>query len=339
MAERVNPTVVGAFVVGAVGIAVAGLLVLGGGTFLAKRTTVVAYFPSSVAGLDVGAPVRFRGVQVGRVHNIYAQWNEDGETISIPVELTLYENAVRTPSAEAVARLRNRTPEQFLEQMVQLGLRAELQQDSFVTGKLYVGFDLYPGTPIRRVGGTELFEVPTTEAGLAKLKKSLEDLPVDELIEHSLAVVEAVETIVTDPRIPTLIEDLGVFFGSAGRLSLLTEEKLPGLAETAGTTLDETRAVITQAGSDLHEVSEDLSLLLGQGNERIDSLADDLQGTLQALRGATGRFEALLKADPTLPSRLAALLDELTDAARAIRVLADFLERHPEALLQGKETP
>src|SRR5690606_41996368 len=65
--KRANPAVVGGFVVGAIVLVVIGLLVFGGIGWFAQTNTYIAYFPGSVKGLQVGAPVDFRGgTKIGR---------------------------------------------------------------------------------------------------------------------------------------------------------------------------------------------------------------------------------------------------------------------------------
>ena len=63
--KRIDPRVIGSFVVGAVILSVAALLFFGPGGFLSETRSYVIYFDSSVKGLNVGSPVRFRGVKIG----------------------------------------------------------------------------------------------------------------------------------------------------------------------------------------------------------------------------------------------------------------------------------
>ena len=70
MARKPNPALLGAFVVGAVILAVVGLVIFGGGKFFRSTQSWVAYFDESIKGLAVGAPVTFRGVKVGAVTDV-----------------------------------------------------------------------------------------------------------------------------------------------------------------------------------------------------------------------------------------------------------------------------
>ena len=70
MGSKINPTMIGAFVVSAIVLMVAGVLLFGGGKFFQEKLPYVLFFDSTVEGLNVGAPVIFRGVQVGQVTEI-----------------------------------------------------------------------------------------------------------------------------------------------------------------------------------------------------------------------------------------------------------------------------
>src|SRR5262245_41369799 len=72
MGSKINPTTMGAFVVGAIVLVIAGGLLFGGGKFFQEKLPYVLFFDSSVEGLNVGAPVVFRGVQIGQVKEISA---------------------------------------------------------------------------------------------------------------------------------------------------------------------------------------------------------------------------------------------------------------------------
>ncbi len=329
MAKEANPTVVGGFVVGGVVLAIAGILIFGGGGLFEKEIRVVAHFESSVAGLDVGAPVRFRGVEVGTVADIRAVWDPDGATIRIPVELRLVQGRVQAP----MELQRNEALEDmslFLEYMVRdLGMRAELQQDSFVTGKLFVALEFRADTPIERVGGTRLLEIPTTAGGIQKLKKSIEDIPIEETINEIRSVVRKLESRLADERIGTILENVK-------ELTVVARAELSRVSDASVTAMEDLRTLASTTESELEAVSKDLRSLLETADTEIVPLAASASGALHETRSTMARIDAVLGEEKTL-YRLADLLEEMTGAARSIRVLAEYLERHPEALLSGKD--
>jgi paraquat-inducible protein B len=329
MAKQANPTVVGSFVVGATVLAVAGILVFGGGTFFEEEFRAVAHFEDSVAGLDVGAPVRFRGVEVGSVVDIQAVWTRDLEEIQIPVEMRLVGGRIQDP--ENVEMPVGKNVDLFLETAVrELGLRAELSQDSIVTGKLFVALSFLPETPIERVGGTTLFEIPTVPSELTELKKSLEDIPLGQLADDAIATLEDVREVLTDPRISELIE-------SISSLARTLDENVEPVAASTRATLDEYRALAQNANAELDAVSEDAQRLLENADSELEPLATSAAGAVEEARIALASINEALGRDRTVLYQLADMLEQMAGAARSIRVLAEYLERHPEALLSGKE--
>ena len=67
MSKRPNPALVGAFILGAVALAIVAITVWGSGRLFERRYKYLCYFPGSVHGLQIGAPVKYRGVAIGEV--------------------------------------------------------------------------------------------------------------------------------------------------------------------------------------------------------------------------------------------------------------------------------
>jgi paraquat-inducible protein B len=138
-----RPAVVGGFVLGGLALAVAAVLFFGGTRLFAPTTRAVVFFEGSVAGLDLGAPVTFRGVRVGSVQHVALYLTFDGRA-RIPVTVELLPDQVILEGEDV--RLGT-----GLERFVAAGLRAQLVQQSFVTGLLGIDLDFRPGTPARTV--------------------------------------------------------------------------------------------------------------------------------------------------------------------------------------------
>src|SRR5258708_15633564 len=89
MARKTNPKLIGGFVVGALLLVIVGVLAFGGGEFLKPKGKGVIYFQGSLGGLDVGAPVTFRGVKVGTVTSIVIEYDIANQVMHIPVYFEL----------------------------------------------------------------------------------------------------------------------------------------------------------------------------------------------------------------------------------------------------------
>src|SRR5215469_10003226 len=85
MSKKANPTLVGSFVLGALGLLILAVIVFGSGSFFRERPRAVAFFQGDIQGLNVGAPVTLRGVPVGIVTNIKININTSDMNPSIPV--------------------------------------------------------------------------------------------------------------------------------------------------------------------------------------------------------------------------------------------------------------
>src|SRR5918995_3259770 len=68
--EKLSYFKIGVFVISAIVIGVIGVVVLGAGAIFQTRSLIETYIDESVQGLDVGSPVKFRGVLVGNVEQI-----------------------------------------------------------------------------------------------------------------------------------------------------------------------------------------------------------------------------------------------------------------------------
>src|SRR5262245_51419077 len=128
MAKKTNPKTIGAFVVGAIALAVGGIIAFGGGKFLQDKGKAVLFFSSSsLSGLDVGSPVTFRGVKIGSVTEVIIQYDVDRQTLQIPVFVEVETNRIQIVRGEHSTR--------NLPALVERGLRAQIVVQSFITGQ------------------------------------------------------------------------------------------------------------------------------------------------------------------------------------------------------------
>lgn len=308
MPRRSNPTLIGAFVVGAAAIIVGAVMVIGSGRLFRNTHTFVCFFQGSVNGLEKGAPVKFRGVPIGTVADILLALPEHRGDPRVPVlveidwgkfgELGVTQDVLAGPGL--IGRLRG------------AGLRAQLQQQSFITGLLYIGLDFLPATRGDMVLGDQgpYPEIPTLPTKLEQAQAKIEEIfdrlnKIDfEALGRSISgVIEGLDTLVNSPDVK-------------GDLVALRE----ALVE------------VRQAAATFREG-------VGPLSKNLNGAAGDLRTAIGHLQRSLSRLDALTDPGAPLVHGLAESLAEVGEAARAVRQLANDLDRDPSVLLKGRKAP
>ncbi len=335
MKQPLSPTLVGVFVVGALALLVLGVLTFGAGTWLGSGSRYVMYFSGSVNGLDLGAPVKFRGVNVGKVAAIELQIDPVDQEVHIPVLVDLLPGLEK--SFDAQAREQGAA---FIQQMIRRGLRAQLKEQSLVTGKLMIELEYHRDEPLQLLGSyPELTEIPTVPTDFEQIAQEVEDglavlkrLPLEQLFARLLSTLEGVEQLVRSEQLAAAVDAArgaaegvqAVTSEAEGRIGPLAGELELTLAELR-TTLAESRALVARLDRELVPAAAGLRGTLTE----VDAAA-------RQARDAFGGVEAVLAQDSPLLLKLDQALDELTLAARSLRVTAEYLQQNPDALIYGK---
>ncbi len=174
MSKRPNSALIGAFVVGAVALAVLVVVVVGSGRLFRDTEKFVLYFKGSVNGLEKGAPVKYRGVPIGTVSQILLALPEKAGDPRIPVVIEIDPDRM---SELGASREMTGTPGLMIDRLTREGgLRAQLQQQSLITGLLYIGLDLFPGSELDLVlsEGSPYTEIPTLPTTLEQAQAKLQ---------------------------------------------------------------------------------------------------------------------------------------------------------------------
>ena len=352
MSKQANKTLIGLFVVAAVAMLVAAVLIFGSGKFFQKKNEYAAYFDGSVKGLRIGAPVVFRGVRIGEVQDIALHYYRQEHEFKIPVIITLFPEKVVGMGLE----LSPQEEEQSWEKLLDDGLRATLELQSIVTGQLLISLDFHKDAPLNLKGlealklGPGVREIPTIKSGLQLLGKQIEQLPLGEIAADLQLSLRGIKEFVNSPEFGKSLHYFEQTTREARDVVAKVNEKVdPLFARLDQTLLDAQkllRAVDSQVeplAASLKGTSDDAGKLLRNVNNRIGPLQADLNKTTAQLRSALASAESAINEIDTMvddESDLRYYIDiflrELTLAARSIRALADYLERNPDALLRGK---
>jgi paraquat-inducible protein B len=331
----------------------AGVLFFGGGKVFQEKMPYVIFFESSVQGLHVGAPVVFRGVQVGQVAKVEALYDPQQATIHIKVLVELVPGTV-----QVTAEVRQRSPHEVVETLVQQGLRASLQLQSFVTQMSLVSLDFYPDTPIKRLGLDPTYpELPTVPSQIEQLLGNVRQaiaelgkLPLEALLAEALGTLKRTNTLLEVPELKQALVSLPDLVTDARQLLTHTDEQVAPLGAKLAAAADSARAAVVDAQRLLRALDGQVTPLassaketlttargaLGQAQKSLATLTDAATPALKQGERALGSVASLAGYDSVAPNDLAHTLKVIEDAAQSIRVLADMLQRNPEALLRGK---
>lgn len=362
--RRAHPAVIGGFILGAVVLIVAGVVIFGSGQFFRQTLRCVMYFEGAVQGLQEGAAVNFRGVRVGTVKDITMQFNIQNLEVKIPV---VVEFAVARRANIDVINAGSGSFQEAMRRLITRGLRAQLQVDSLVTGLLFVQLDLYPESPpvVPAVDPrTNLLEIPTVpttlqEASdiLKRVMSKLAELPLEDMLRNIERTLEGIERLVNTPEIPEVFHNLKDMIVDVRHMVGHVDTQIAPLAGSVTTAMQSLTQLSTdvqqltrQVDQQLARVASSATTTLGQVGKLASSTEKQVQAlstslantsnavlaTLEQARKTLATFQNTLAPNAPVGYELGKTLRELSEAARALRRLSEYLEQHPNALVFGR---
>ena len=321
MSKSANKTVIGAFVAGALALLVLAIAVFGSGRLFQSSTRYVLFFDSSIKGLSLGSPVMFRGVPVGRVVEIQLTGNLRDMVFQTPVFIELDQKSEKS----IVGAEDSISDEQYLDRLIAHGLRASLANQSLLTGQLLVELNFYSPNELsshidrtRRYAG--VLEIPTIPSKLDDIMQKAFKLPYEQITANILSITEELDKLLKSSDLLQIAHKTNTLL-----------DQLDGLARDMNATLKDVRALTTP-----------YARLATTTEKRVDATLDEATRFLQTVNGVAEEARrtmadaraVLNKNSPTV-LELNQAIREITDSARAVRVLANTLERNPESLLRG----
>jgi paraquat-inducible protein B len=308
--RKASPTLIGSFVLGGAALAVLGIVLFGSGVLFENTSKVIMYFRGSVNGLNVGAPVKFKGVPIGQVSEIRLYYDGNQETVAIPVVASLEPDKIATRLGREVD-----VDRQWIDDLVKAGLRAKLESQSLVTGLLFVSLDFVPGAAPRVVvKKTRYPQIPTLPSTLEEFNKTLSEVlrqirAVDfqKLMAGVSDTVDGLKRIVNSPEI---------------------QKTIVGLDQT----LAALRTTVDTLNREMGPIGENVRLATAQAS---DALAE-MRTTLKSMQSTLETAETLIDPNAPLVYQLSQTLEEIGGAAAALRNLANLLEEEPSSVLYGK---
>ncbi len=261
----------------------------------------VVRFDGAVGGLGIGAPVKLRGFTVGRVEDVSLHYDAARDLLETPVVVEIDPAALDLP--ESGSRSGTRL-EAALRSMIEHGLRARLSRNPPVIGGRFIALEFIPDAkPVQAAGQNSPPSIPAVGgAGMRSLQESAHAVLAD----------------IRRMNLPATAKSLRETMRRTGNL-------------VSSPRLKESLAHLDKSLANLQKITN-------SANGRVGPIIDSLHETAAAMKSASDAAGRVLGARPsagggTFPETL----KEFADAARSIRALADYLDRHPEALLVGKK--
>ncbi len=353
MAKQVNRKLIGGFVVLAVGIMAASVVIFGSGQYFKKTNEYVLYFEEPVKGLNIGAPVLFRGVQVGQVKTIVLRTEVKEVKFHTAVIIEVYPERFELIGAgKEILDPKKRVPI-----LVERGLRAQLVSLSLITGQLGIQADMYPDKPAvsRKVAIDEKYtEIPTIPSTLAQLEKGLEKLDVEELGARLKSILAGADRLINSPdltagvhefkgamqdgrgllqnanaKVNALTDNLNRTIDDADKLVRNVDGQVKPLSEKAQKAIEDADTLVRNVDGQVKPLSEKAQKAIDLASKDFHAVSDDAEKVLKDLDDFIGE-------DSATHYKLNQALDAIAAASKSVGALMDYLEQHPEALLQGK---
>lgn len=312
---------IGMFIVGAMVLVFIALLFFSGGKLFSAKKRVIMYFEGSVQGLQVGAPVKLKGVVIGEITDIRINFENNGQPLTTAVTADLVMARISRKGIEI--------DDSFFAEAIQDGLRAQLNFQSFLTGLLYVELDFFPESPVKiyNFQGDHL-ELPTVATDFEEISKNLQEMNVKGLIGNLDNMILEINKIVVSGRIQELLSSINNAAQSVDKTATTLDKEIVHLSKNLNTT------------------SSELNLLLKNINNQNPSLTQQLSQNLLALQKSLDQFTQATETlnhtfseDAPLVNQLNTTLQDISTSARAFRNLSETLEQQPEAIWRGRTSP
>lgn len=310
------------FVMAASIIAVAAVMVFGAAKFFSRTENFISFFSESVNGLDVGAPLKYKGVKIGKVEGIFISSSKNIKESSVSVVYSIDIDQLRRKTGTDFKDYSDWMDEQIAE-----GLRAKLNYQSIVTGMLYIELDFIADKGEKydlKYGGTRFKEIPTAKSGLSELAKGFEKTMADVAKIDFAAIGQNVHSAIV--KVNEKLDGI-----DAKAISDSAVSALKGVDELA-------------RNKDVAESIKKLDALLSDSAALVNDARAELKKFSASGTSIMARLDEVLRnvnsvVAPQSPFRyqIAVLLKTMNESMSYISNFTDYLQRNPNSLLRGKD--
>jgi paraquat-inducible protein B len=333
MKTKLSPAMVGIFVLGAFGLGLIALLSFGGVNFFSRPQRFVVYFNESIHGLDLGSPVKLRGVRVGRVVDLNVRYDAVSRRSEVAVLCELSRNMIKDHEGTVV----DVSDRAIFQGLVDQGLRAQLNVMGLATGMLYVELDFYNPAefPVRKRPSDDgrYATVPAVPSAISEYQASLSEILSDlRKVDFADLSKEAKGLLVDTRRQINKIEvrDLIAEWTKAAQ-AVRTFAASPELKQLV--------LHFDEASQQLQQTIARLDAQIEPTTGKVNEALDETKRSLESFNATSATLRRFINEQQHLGDNAAQAMDKLSEAAASVQRLADFLERNPGSLLTGRRKP
>jgi len=268
-----------------------------------RSVPFVANFISSVSGLAAGSPVMLHGLKIGEVSSVSLVYDRTTDNVVVPVHFTLEPDRIAMLDLPTTGDLDAR-----MRELVQRGLRVKLESGNILTGQKQLAMDIFPnaGAGKWRKDG-EAYVVPViggsaddVATAATNLVNRLNDIPFESIGQNLNQTLAGVNGLVNDKQL--------------------------------GQSITALRATLASTQELVNTLNHGISPVV----KRLPAISAGLEDAVNRTNKLIGSVETGYGGDSRFNRDVERLMMQLSDASRSIRVLADLLSRHPEALVRGR---
>lgn len=332
MSKQGNPLAIGGFIAGALFLLISAVMIFGAGDFFKQKLKFVIFFDSALNGLNVGAPVKLQGVQIGNIAEISLEMDVATGRIYKPVVIEVDPGLLRDFSG-AEMRLHQTNFVQRLadaKHLIDLGLKARLETQSLLTGLLYVDLNFYTDKPVHltHMNYKDLPELPSVPTTVDEIRNTADELIREVRTLPLKEMVTDLSETLNDTRKLLESEDTRTTVAALAQSMVETQRLLLTLNTQMGPLLANTNGAVAETRSSMQAFDRNLLQVLKTAEQSLDTA----NRTLAASRETLAAIEALASPD----SPLGTALIGMRDASRSMKDLAESLERQPDEIIYGK---
>jgi paraquat-inducible protein B len=288
----------------------------------AEKTRWLLQFDGSVRGLTVGSPVEFRGIRIGDVLDINLEYNSKERAFLIPVLVEIEPERIKVIGDRDLS-----DQKQMNDYLVEQGLRAQLKTGSLITGQLFVELDFHPEAPPAKIiwegRYPQIPTIPTSmeeiTTSLIQLLKKLEKLPIEQMGNDLRDTIQGAKQLVASTELQEALRALNATLGQAQKFTAALNTVIAPELKSAVANLNDTLQRTRQLAQNFNT-----------------GVVPELNATLQEAQSSLKSIKDSISKESPIYYELTRVFKELTEAARSFRLMADYLERHPDALIYGK---